>query len=630
MRKTLEAAMVLIATLILPAQAFAQAKRADSIWARKTTEAIVLNGILSETSWAKAESVSVKFGIDNGIPGSGWKIESGVLPSDSTRATIKFLVRDNQLYMGAWVRDKSIGGSELFNRFDALLMALKDHANGLDPKPPSEYFYTWWYPNNADPQPVGQLPQFRGRWATNDGTPRDSTMIANWDAATVVNGTSNTDAGAPDVGYTVEMRFNLASEGYNVTQPSGDIIEFNIDVYDTDYFWPINPGAFYCTRTWWQSPWGNQMWYNEVRIHAKPSVTVDSGPAPLLHPDLIIPEAIGFSAPTINGTLTEPVWAQTPGIDIRYGDGALRSSYPGVGRYRSGQYQPTVNGGVASVLDPGDGTIKMFVKGNLLYMGFDVRDEVVQYHAAIDRWDGFIVTINDRVVRGPDKELAGRRLSFQVGPAGSAQAADYLVTLLGNGGATLALTPKAGTTVDTLGSNIDTGYTAELAIDLTKLGYPAGLGDGSLFIGVNMFDGDSFGANYTDSYGTRTWWYRQYEGECCPAWAFLSHAPLTGVEEGSPRPPEGYQLLGTYPNPSMRQTIRYSIPSRSGVTLQVFDISGRLIDTRALGIQEAGIREVPYDAGRFASGIYLYQLVIVDPESGLLRSALSGRLMISR
>ena len=40
---------------------------------------------------------------------------------------------------------------------------------------------------------------------------------------------------------------------------------------------------------------------------------------------------------------------------------------------------------------------------------------------------------------------------------------------------------KAGTTVDTLGLSSDTGYTTELAIDLTGMGYPLDLGDGRLF-----------------------------------------------------------------------------------------------------------------------------------------------------
>jgi len=56
-----------------------------------------LNGVLSEASWAKAESLVVRFGIDNGSPGSGWKIESGVLPNDSTYATLKILIKGNQI-----------------------------------------------------------------------------------------------------------------------------------------------------------------------------------------------------------------------------------------------------------------------------------------------------------------------------------------------------------------------------------------------------------------------------------------------------------------------------------------------------------------------------------------------------
>ena len=43
-----------------------------------------------------------------------------------------------------------------------------------------------------------------------------------------------------DTGYTVEMRFDLTVMGYDVTQPGGDVVEWNISVYDTDWFWPIN------------------------------------------------------------------------------------------------------------------------------------------------------------------------------------------------------------------------------------------------------------------------------------------------------------------------------------------------------------------------------------------------------
>src|SRR5262249_30304899 len=156
----------------------------------------------------------------------------------------------------------------------------------------------------------------------------------------------------------------------------------------------------------------------------------------------------------------EPVWASAYSFDIKYNDNALRATYPGVGPWRSGQFQPMVNGGMASVVDPGDCTVKLFYRDNNLYMGFDVRDHYVQFSPNFDRGHGCLVTLKDRSARGPDNELRGRRLSFQVGPTGAAVAQDYLSTLIGSGGAQVAMHMNAGTTVDTLGVP-DNGYTAE-------------------------------------------------------------------------------------------------------------------------------------------------------------------------
>src|SRR5512143_580146 len=132
----------------------------DVIWARRSTSPITLDGVLNEPAWAKAESISVVYGRDAGVPGSGWKSEAGLfIPSDSTRAVLKFLVFGNQLYFAAVVKDSSIGGSSNWNRFDGLLMSLKDHAATGAPKPPNEYFYCWWYPLLTDPRPPGQGPR---------------------------------------------------------------------------------------------------------------------------------------------------------------------------------------------------------------------------------------------------------------------------------------------------------------------------------------------------------------------------------------------------------------------------------------------------------------------------------------
>jgi hypothetical protein len=598
--------------------------REDVIWARVSAGPITLDGVLNEADWAKAETKTVVYGQSNGIPGSGWKIESGqFFPTDPVTATFRFLVVGNQLYMAAEVQDESVGGSENFNRFDGLLMALKDHSQLGAPKPPQEYFYSWWNPEVVDPQAPGMLPLFKGVWAEEPpGTPRTPEQIANWDAATVVHGLSNDDS-VVDTGYTIEMRFNLTPMGYDVTQPAGDIVEWNVSIYDCDWFWPYDALTFGSQRVWWQSPWGNAMWYSEVRIFARPDVTVDTPSVPFANAEVVIHE-LG-PAPTIDGALSEAVWSdpQIYEFDIRWDDAALRQTYSEVGPHRAGQFQPMVEGGTAFVQDPADATVKIFFAGDTLYMGFDVRDQLVQYSTIFDEWDGFLVLLNDRGALNPDNVPRGRRLSFQVAADGTARADDYLVTLITQGKAQVAIALNPGTTVDR-DFVLDEGYTAELAVDLTGLGYPPGLGDAALFLGVDHLDGDTV-IPVSDSYGTRTWWYRQYEDECCPAWAHLQHAG-TAVGPDGPRTATSFSF--SVPNPSQRPAIRFTSAYSGKLELQVFDLRGRLVSRRDLGVHPAGSGEIAVDWGDRIAGTYLYRLNIRDVVSGQSLQTLSGKTVL--
>ncbi len=615
-------------TLALPgaSRVMAAAPRLDAIWARTAADSIVLDGVLDEADWAQAETYTIDYETDAGIPGSGWKSESGWAPVDPTHAVLKFLVRGNQLYLGAVIDDQSIGGSTQFNRFDGLLMGLKDHSQAFSPKPVAEYFYSWWHDELSDPQPVGTMPSFIGAWAElPHGSPRTPEQIAAWDAVTVVNGVTNDDT-TPDTGYTVEMRFDLTPMGYDVTQPGGDVVEWNISIYDCDWFWPIDVNQFSANRVWWQGPWGNAAWYNEVRIFASPDVTTSSGPAPNLDPEMVIKNI--DTAPVIDGVLDEAVWSD-PDVytfDLRWDGGqSLYDTYDGVGPYRAGQYQPSVNGGEAFVVDPADATVKVYHRGDMLYMGFEMRDAVVQYHPDLDRWDGFIVTADDRVERGTDNQLLTRRLSFQVGENGQAVPQDDLLSFVNAGSAQVALSLMSGTTVDTLGTQADTGYTAELALDLTSLGYPTGLGDGAFFFGVVCMDGDSF-LPITDSYGTRTWWYREFPGACCATWAHLE----TGVS-GVPDPDSdiGYAAVTGGSGPSSRPDIRFAMPDPNLVTLEIYDLRGRLVQRRPLGEMAGGENEVMMFSGkRPSAGVYLYRLQMSDPVTGRLRGSLKGKVLL--
>ncbi len=618
------------ATFLHPAPAGAQAARTDAIWARSTAgQHITLDGVLGEPAWAVAESVIVRYGKENGIPGSGYQEEGGKLAKDSTFAVIKFLTEGNQLFIGFTIRDSSVGGTKDFNRFDGLLMAVKDHLSGSFPAPPSEYFYSWWYPvDSAGAVTPGVLPCFRGRWAPDTcATPRTATQINAWDAATKVHGVSSSDA-QPDTGYTIEMKIDLTAMGYNITQSTGDIVEWNVSIYDSDWLWPINLAKFSSNRAWLQGPWGNVMHYDELRIYAKPSVTINSGPPPAIAPDIVVPDAGVLAPPTIDGSLADGIWAHVPSFDIRYDDAALRASYPYVGKWRSGQYQPTVNAHTAFVSDPGDATIKMFTKNDSLYIGFDVRDQVVQYvNNSLDRSDGFIVTLTDRVKRGTDRQLYTWRATFVVGPDGTLLAQDQLPYLRDTLQAVRArLLLKPGTTIDTVGASPDQGYTAEMAVDLTKLGYPHGLGDRTLFVGIDLLDGDSY-VPFTDSYGTRTWWYRQYEGECCPPWAFMDPNTRITTSVGE-APPLAYALFDVRPNPAHRNAhLRWSMPAAGDVTVDVYDVLGRRVARHALGVQAAGTRDAALTPEGLHTGVYLYRIRITDPKSGAERATLPGKFM---
>lgn len=613
-------------TVIAPPPTATVLERPDVIWARNTSDPITLDGKLDEAAWSKAESITLKYGDNNHlIPGSGWRKEAGVDPSDPTDATFRFLVNGTNLYVAATVKDSSVGGG-LFNRFDGFLMNLRRHEVPDRPAPPFEYFYGWVTEPWADTTLglPGKLPGFFGFL----GGPRDATNSQVWDAVTTVQGTSNDDA-TIDQGYTTEFKFGLTARGYNVTRAQGDIVEFNVSVYDADWQWPLQAGKFSGNRAWLQGPWGNASAYDVLRVYVRPDVTINSGAVPLVGPELVIPNGGTIAAPTIDGKLDERAWQGAYSLDIRYGDDALRNSYPGIGPWRSGQFQPEIGGNRATVLDPGDATIKMFFKDDWLYLAADVRDQAVTSNDNFDQWDGIKFIINDRKATNPDEfNLERRELTVRFDPTGKAILGDYLPFLVDSlKGAQVGFSLKPGTTINNANDS-DKGYNIELAINLTRLGYPAGRGDGVLFVSATLFDGDEF-INAADNYGTRTWWMREGAFNAAPVWAYMDPTRLlTGVASRNETVPLTFALLGNYPNPFNPSTkIQFTMPEPGAVTLKVFDVLGRSVKTIPLGLQEPGKREVLFAPEGLSTGVYLYRLEMKSASGNRVHSTLYGKLM---
>ena len=77
--------------------------------------------------------------------------------------------------------------------------------------------------------------------------------------------------------------------------------------------------------------------------------------------------------------------------------------------------------------------------------------------------------------------------------------------------------------------------------------------------------------------------------------------------------PSDFALLQNYPNPFNPSTkISYSIPKSCFVTLTVYDILGKKIQTLVSEFQNANIYSVNFDASKLSSGIYFYKLQAGD------------------
>jgi hypothetical protein len=73
--------------------------------------------------------------------------------------------------------------------------------------------------------------------------------------------------------------------------------------------------------------------------------------------------------------------------------------------------------------------------------------------------------------------------------------------------------------------------------------------------------------------------------------------------------PSRLVLEQNYPNPfNPTTTIEYGIPLKSFVTIKLFDILGREVAVLVNGERQAGAYKIEFNASRFSSGIYIYQL----------------------
>jgi len=90
---------------------------------------------------------------------------------------------------------------------------------------------------------------------------------------------------------------------------------------------------------------------------------------------------------------------------------------------------------------------------------------------------------------------------------------------------------------------------------------------------------------------------------------FVKNQATNIKDEGLLLSPDSYNLAQNYPNPFNPTTsIRYSIPTRSNVTLKVYDILGNEVANLVNEEKDKGVYTVNFNAIGLSSGIYFYTL----------------------
>jgi hypothetical protein len=108
---------------------------------------------------------------------------------------------------------------------------------------------------------------------------------------------------------------------------------------------------------------------------------------------------------------------------------------------------------------------------------------------------------------------------------------------------------------------------------------------------------------------------------------------ITDIEKENNSLPTSYELYQNYPNPFNPSTkISWQSPVSSHQTLKVFDVLGREVTTLVDEYKPAGNYDVEFNTSTIkhqpSSGVYFYQLKVVDPETSSGQGFIQTKKMI--
>jgi hypothetical protein len=90
--------------------------------------------------------------------------------------------------------------------------------------------------------------------------------------------------------------------------------------------------------------------------------------------------------------------------------------------------------------------------------------------------------------------------------------------------------------------------------------------------------------------------------------------PIDGVQQGTEMQYTGpFYFESIYPNPTKGvMKIRFMSPDQRRVTVNLYDVTGRVVENIFDGEAKNGLNEIPYDGKNLASGVYFVRLIAED------------------
>ncbi len=99
-------------------------------------------------------------------------------------------------------------------------------------------------------------------------------------------------------------------------------------------------------------------------------------------------------------------------------------------------------------------------------------------------------------------------------------------------------------------------------------------------------------------------------GPFIPGYILIKYSQLLGIKPLSNKVPQEFCLKQNFPNPFNSSTvIKFSIPKKCFVQIQIYDILGKLADTPLNEEIGASEYELRIDAAKYSSGVYFYRLI---------------------